>query len=192
MNKKDITDFFDKCAPDWDNEMIIDTDVVNRILDLAQIKENCRVLDVASGTGVLFPFYEARKAACVVGIDVSPEMVKIAKKKFPHREIICADAENYEFDREFDSVMIYNAFPHFAEPEKLIENLLRSLTQGGRFSVAHGMSKEKIDKCHRGAAASVSLSLPEADKLKEIFQKYLDVDVVISDDRMYMVSGVKR
>lgn len=192
MNKKDIIEFFDSCAADWDAEMIIDTDTVNFILDKADITQNSKVLDVACGTGVLFPFYFQRKVSEVTGVDISSEMVKITKEKFPGIKVICADAHSYDFGENFSNVMIYNAFPHFTSPDTLIKNLTSFLIKGGRLTVAHGMSKEQIDNCHSGRAKNVSLALPEAETLKEMMQNYLDVDIVISDDKMYMVSGKKQ
>ena len=128
----------------------------------------------------------------VTGIDISPEMVKIAKQKFSETHIICGDAEEYTFNKVFDVIMIYNAFPHFAEAERLIENLSHSLKASGRLSVAHGISEKELEECHSGRAEKVSVPLVKKEALAEMMNPYLDVDVLISDDRMYMVSGVKK
>ena len=63
---------------------------------------------------------------------------------------------------------------------------------GGTLTVAHGMSRAKIDAHNSGAAHKVSMGLMHEDELSAIFQKYLDVTVKISDDRMYQVTGVKK
>lgn len=191
MNKQDIISFFDECAPLWDKETVRNEQVIAEILDKGGVYCGADVLDVACGTGVLFPDYINRKAASVTGIDISPEMVKIAKNKFIEIEVICADAETYNFEKQFDAVMIYNAFPHFGSPHKLIANLSKSLKKGGRLSIAHGMSREELQKCHSGSASRISLPLPEKEKLAELMSLFLDVDVMISDSRMYMISGVK-
>ena len=54
------------------------------------------------------------------------------------------------------------------------------------------MSREAIDNHHKGAASQVSNGLMSADSLKRLFDACLQVEVVISNDRMYQVSGVKR
>ena len=82
MEKKDIIAFFDRCAPSWDGEMIKNDGIINKILDNAELGENMDVLDVACGTGVLFDYYLERKVASVTGIDISPEMAKIAQRKY--------------------------------------------------------------------------------------------------------------
>lgn len=191
MKKQDIISFFDECAPRWDNDLIRNDRVINKILDNGGIEKGVRVLDVACGTGVLFPDY-IKRGAVVTAVDISHEMVKIAKKKFPDINIICGDFEEIDFAEKFDSVMIYNAFPHFPNPQKLIEKLSTLLREGGRLSVAHGMSREALQKHHSGKAKKVSLELPEAQKLAKSFVPYFKVDVIISDNEMYQVSGIKK
>ena len=192
MDKKAVIEFFDHCAAFWDAEMIRNEDVIRAILDNGGVRAGIDVLDVACGTGVLFPDYFARGVRSLTGIDFSPEMVKRAQAKYPGTEVICADVETFSFDRHFDAVMVYNAFPHFPDPKRLI-GILAGLTRpGGRLSVAHGMSRAMLMSHHAGAASSVSIDLPEAETLAALFAPWFDVDVVISDERMYQVAGVRR
>lgn len=192
MNKETIAAFFDKCAPWWDADMIRNEDVINRILDNGGIRKDVHVLDVACGTGVLFPDYLKRGAASVTGIDISPEMAKIAANKFPQIRVICGDVETTEFDRQFDCVMVYNAFPHFPNPNRLIEILSGLVKPGGRLSVAHGMSRAALTNHHAGRASEVSIDLIHEDQLADMFSPWFDVDIVISNDEMYQVSGIRR
>ena len=191
MNKKDVIDFFDRLAPAWDDMQVRNEEVIAEILFKGGIRDGVRALDVACGTGVLFPDYK-KLGADVTGIDISPEMVKIAKEKFPEAEVVCGDVLDFSFSEKFDAVMIYNAFPHFAEPEKLIEKLSILLKDSGRISVAHGISEKELAECHSGSAKSVSVPLVKKEVLAQMLSPYFNVDVLISDDRMYMVSGVKK
>lgn len=191
MEKKDVIEFFDNCAPWWDEDMIRNEDILSTILTLGGIREGMEVLDVACGTGVLFPDYLKRKVASVTAIDISPEMAKIAAAKFPEVNVICGDVENTDFGRQFDAVMIYNAFPHFPNPAKLIEILAGVVKPGGRLSVAHGMSRAALIDHHK-RASKVSIDLLHEQELAALFAPWFEVDVVISTDRMYQVSGVRR
>lgn len=193
INKGDIKAFFDKCAPTWDAEMVRSDKKIGRILDNAGVGSGCRVLDVACGTGVLIPDYLARDVQSVTGVDISPEMIKIAEGKFTQENVkfICGDVETAEVGNEFDAIVIYNAFPHFPEPEKLIAHLSTLLVPGGRLTVAHGASRETIDAHHHGAASHVSMGLIPVEELASIFAKHLTVVNKISDDEMYQVVGVK-
>lgn len=188
MNKKDIIEFFDTCAPQWDADMIRNDNVINEILDLSRIKKDTRVLDVACGTGVLFDDY-IQCGACITGLDISPQMVRIAREKFPHINILCADAETDKIQGKFDVIMIYNAFPHFPNPQALIQNLADALTPSGRLTIAHGMSRAAIDAHHNGSASRVSLGLISEDELAQLMSSRFNVDVKISDNEKYIVSG---
>ena len=192
MEKQDVIDFFNRCAPDWDAEMIRSDEVIRILLDNAHIGAGIDVLDVACGTGVLFPDYFARGVASVTGIDIAPGMAQRAQEKFPAAHVICGDVETYPFDRPFDAVMVYNAFPHFPDPARLIERLAALTKPGGRLSVAHGMSRAMLARHHAGAAQRVSVDLIEAEALAALFAPWFDVDVTLSDERMYQVAGTKR
>ena len=192
MEKKDVAAYFDRCAPQWDDDMVRHEDIITAILDNGGIRKGIDVLDVACGTGVLFPDYLKREVASVTAIDLSPEMAKIAQSKFPEIAVICGDVEAAEFDRQFDAVMVYNAFPHFPNPARLIEVLSGLVKPGGRLSVAHSMSRAALTHHHEGRASSVSIDLLEEHDLADLFAPFFEVDVIISDDRMYQVSGVRR
>ena len=191
MNKQDVISFFDRLAPQWDADMIRYDDIINKILDIAQVRAGVDVLDVACGTGVLFPDYLQRNVGSLTGIDISSEMVKIAQEKFPQVEVLCADVEEAKFQSQFDCIMVYNAFPHFPDPERLIAVLCGLLKPGGTLTVAHGMSRAQIDHHHEGPASKVSVGLMHEDELANIFSKHLQVTVKISDERMYAVCGEK-
>jgi len=194
MTKKEVVDYFDRCAPSWDANMIRNEEVIKKILDNGGIKKGVSVLDVACGTGVLFPDYLARNVSSVLGVDISPEMAKIAAGKCddPRVRVLCSDVTEMQTDELFDCIMVYNAFPHFPEPRLLIQRLSDMLRTGGRLSVAHGMSRDKLAKHHSGEALRVSLDLPDTEYMTAIFSDWLDVDCVVSDDEMYQVSGIKR
>ena len=195
MNKQDVIDFFDRCAPSWDAEMIKNDRIIEKILDNAEIEAGQDILDVACGTGVMIPYYLERGAASVTGIDISPEMAKIAQEKFAGEsrvQILCADAEEACFEKKFDRIVVYNAFPHFPKPKRLIKILAGLLKEGGRLTIAHGMSREAIDGHHQGNASKVSNGLMSAENLKKLFDPHFAVEVMISNSRMYQVSGVKQ
>ena len=194
MEKKDVIAFFDRHALTWDARMVKSDAIIEKILDNAKVGEEMDVLDVACGTGVMFDYYLQRGVASVTGIDISPEMARIAAGKYADNSkvrVICGDVEETAFAEKFDRIVVYNAFPHFPEPERLIRILASLLKEGGRLTVAHGASREAIDKHHSGEARKVSNGLLSADRLKALFETCLEVEVVISDEEMYQVSGVK-
>ena len=76
VEKEAIRAFFDRLAPGWDAETVRNEPVIARILDNAEVREGCTVLDVACGTGVLIPDYLKRGAAQITAIDIAPEMAR--------------------------------------------------------------------------------------------------------------------
>jgi len=132
--------------------------------------------------------------ASVTGIDISQEMAKLAGEKFAENDrikVICGDVEQTEFSEKFDAVVVYNAFPHFPDPQALIARLADLLRDGGRLTIAHGDSRAKIDDHHKGAASKVSNGLMHAEQLKQLFMPYFEVEVVLSNHQMYQVTGIK-
>lgn len=194
MKKQEIIDFFNTYAVQWDEHMIRNEEVIHMILENAQVSEGKDILDVACGTGVLIPDYLARKVKSVTAIDISREMVKIAQDKFSTEavKVICGDIETEEFEHKFDCIMVYNAFPHFFEQEKLIKHLSTLLNKGGTLTVAHGMSREQINQLHAGSAREVSVGLISEKELADMYRPELEVMIELSDDKMYQVVGIKK
>ena len=166
INKDDVVRFFNALARGWDDEISVDKDKIEFILDKAEVRPGTRVLDVACGTGVLFPFYLERETSHVLAVDISPEMTNLA-----------------------DCCVVYNAFPHFPEPRRLVSRLAAWLKPNGRLTVAHSMSLAQLDRHHAGRAAKVSRAMLTAPELADVLSQWFTVDIAISDDEKYIVSG---
>ena len=193
IEKQQIIDYFDRCAPFWDGDMIKDEEIVNLILEGADVRAGKTVLDVATGTGVLIPNYLERGVASVTAVDFSDEMIKIAKSKFheDNVKLICCDVFDLDTPEAYDCIVVYNAFPHFPQPEALIAHLAKLLKVGGTLTIAHGMSREKLCAHHSGSAKQVSIELLHEDVLADMLSERLSVSVKISNDRMYQISARK-
>lgn len=193
IRKEDIIDFFNERASEWDARLVRNEAAISDILDAAGITEGVRVLDVACGTGVLFPDYLKRKTASVLGVDISPSMVEIARNKFARTgvDVLCADIMETDLSACFDRVVVYNAFPHFPDPAALIERLCGVLSPGGRLTIAHSMSRAQLDRHHSGAASGVSVGLMHEDELATLMGRKLAVDIKISTHDRFIVSGTR-
>lgn len=194
MNKGDVQAYFDRYAAQWDERLQRPKAILEKILDAAGVRLDSVVLDVACGTGVLFEDYLARGAECVTGVDLSPEMVRIARRKFPqsHIEVLCADVETITLPQKYDCCLVYNALPHFVQPLLLIRCLARFVATGGRLCIAHSMSREALIRHHEGRADTVSQLIPEAHELAALFAPWFTVETAISDTEKYIVAGVRR
>lgn len=190
VRREEVRSFFDGLAGSWDAERCPDSAKILDILRLAGVCPGAKVLDVACGTGVLFPYYLELGAESVTGVDLSPEMIRIAGEKVKDSRIklICADAEEIG-GSGFDCVVLFNALPHFPEPGRLISSLSDRLRPGGRLTIAHDRSRESINGHHEQTASAVSLGLPPAETVAAYCREYLDVDTVIDGDDRFVVSG---
>lgn len=193
MHSQDIIDFFDRWAADWDSDMIRDDNKIAFILDAAHVSAGVRVLDVACGTGVLFPDYLSRGAAQVTAVDISPEMVRVAQEKTQGTciRVLCGDAQTMTFPERFDCCVIYNAFPHFTNPEALIASLASQLRTGGMLCIAHGMSLAALHQ-HHERARHVSREMFSCEALCEMLSPYFDIETAVSDEEKFVVAGKKR
>ena len=194
IRKQDVIEFFDMLAPTWDDDQIRDMDKINAILDYAGVKAGVDVLDVACGTGVLIPDYLERDVNKITAVDISSEMIRIAKSKFNDDRVafFCSDIEEFCLPDLYDTCMIYNAFPHFTNPASLIKCLSDKIRMGGRLTIAHSMSRKQLDSHHSGPAKKVSMGLMHEDDLAKLFEAFFEVDVKVSNDQMYVVSGVRK
>lgn len=193
MNKAKVAAFFDNLAPNWDSDCKNSGERIRRILDYAEVESNSTVLDVACGTGVLFPFYLERNVRKITGVDLSSGMIDRASAKFedPRIELIAGDVEQLTLPA-FNRCVVYNALPHFEDPLRLIESLSGNLEPGGRLTIAHGDSRDKINERHKHGASEVSLGLMPADALALLFAPFFDVDTVVDSGELYVVSGTKK
>ncbi len=193
MEIETIRKFFDDLADTWDRDLIIDPGIVNIILDNAAVSKGKTILDVACGTGVLMPFYLEREVKSVTAVDLSPKMIAVALEKYydQRTSFICGDILDVSLPQKYDCIVVYNAFPHFPDQRGLIKRLSSLLKDGGTLTIAHGMSRERINAHHAAAARGVSLGLMEAHELEKLFLEYLSVKTVISDEKMYEVVGIK-
>jgi len=119
------------------------------VTDLAQIGPAMRVLDVATGTGEQALSF-ARRAAEVVGVDLSDAMLDIARRKnqLPNINFQQADAVALPFpDESFDVACI--SFALHEMPRSIRQRALREMTRvvrpGGRIVVVDwGLPKRKF------------------------------------------------
>ena len=194
MDKNKIKEFFDNWANRWDDDMIKDDTIMNTILDNAEVAKGKEILDVACGTGVMIDYYLERDVKSITGIDFSDKMCEIASTKYinySNVRIICEDIEEYKSDIKYDAIIVYNSFPHFMNPDRLISHLSGLLKKDGILTVAHGMSRDSINSHHSNVSYEIKTDLIDANQLADIFSNYLQVTSIISDNKMYQVAGRK-
>lgn len=115
----------------------------SHVVNLAKIKNDDLVLDIACGTGVLTKKIASKIQAkgMVIGIDTSSEAIRIAKngKKRKNLEFIISDAETIHFKKKFDVATCQFALFFFPNSKKALLNAKKSLKKEGRLVISvHG------------------------------------------------------
>ncbi|MFA4818170.1 MAG: glycosyltransferase [Parcubacteria group bacterium] len=83
------------------------------------------VLEIGCGIGYIL---DSVKPSRGVGIDISPEMIKIAKNKYPNLEFLVMDAQNIELGEKFDFIIISDVLGYFEDVQKFLKSLARVCT----------------------------------------------------------------
>jgi ubiquinone/menaquinone biosynthesis C-methylase UbiE len=110
---------------------------IEPLLDAACVRPDSRVVDVATGPGLLAARAAARRARRVVGIDIAPRMVAIAAAQYPGVDFREGDAENLPFDDDsFDAVLCNFGIGHFPRPERAVAEFARILAPGGTVAIS--------------------------------------------------------
>jgi ubiquinone/menaquinone biosynthesis C-methylase UbiE len=111
-----------------------------------QVEAGERLLDIGCGTGSL-ALRCARRGARVTGIDISPQMLDVARRKVAAagltdelelREMSALDLDEAFPEKSFDVIMSSLVFSELSEDEQrfVLRQCRRLLTDGGRLLVA--------------------------------------------------------
>ncbi|MFN3533142.1 MAG: class I SAM-dependent methyltransferase [Candidatus Brocadia sp.] len=130
---------YDSLAPDYDQRWSFYIDATLReTLKRLEINPTDRILDIGCGTGSLLQaIIEGYPSVKVVGIDLSREMLKIARnKQIKDSALIAGKAQCLPFRSEsFDVVVSCNAFHYLRKPEECLIEIARVLKPQGRIVI---------------------------------------------------------
>lgn len=90
------------------------------------------VLDAGCGTGRFCSLAEQQQAAIIVGYDLSPAMINIARVNCPLTEFRCEDLSTFKpEEKKFDVVISALVLAHIPSLQRVLSSLLNSLKQDG-------------------------------------------------------------
>jgi ubiquinone/menaquinone biosynthesis C-methylase UbiE len=148
---------------------------IREIIRLGHIQRESVVLEVGCGTGrFAIALWELTNSR-IVGLDVSPDMLKTAKTKpsAANIEWIEADAETIPYaGKAFDCVFMVFALHHFRDKHRALAEICRVLKPGGRLVIAtasHGMlQKEIVFRIFPGLLRIESSRFPSIPQLRRL------------------------
>jgi demethylmenaquinone methyltransferase/2-methoxy-6-polyprenyl-1,4-benzoquinol methylase len=162
--------FFHKIAPNYDlvNTLIsfgLHHHWRNYAVEKAHLQPGHRVLDVCCGTGLITKDLAQKVGpqGKVIGLDLSPDMLKIAAKNlqdFPWIELVEGNALALPFvDNDFDRAVIGYGLRNVADPRQALAELFRVLKPGGKM-VALELAKPQIPVFGRLHQVYTAVCLP--------------------------------
>jgi ubiquinone/menaquinone biosynthesis C-methylase UbiE len=117
-------------------------------LDELKLSTGDRVLDIACGTGIVARVAGERlgDAGYIVGVDVSPDMLAVARAVASHVDWRQGNATDLPLkDKEtFDVVVCQQGLQFFTDKSAAIAQMRRAVVEGGRIAVSTWRSDDEI------------------------------------------------
>ena len=210
MTNEIIEQYFDSLAHDWDDYQECPQEVKRTLLERAGVGAGARVLDVACGTGAVTEELHSLTGEKVVGIDLSGEMIAVAKRKFAGQS--WAEFEKVDFLQfaptkseqspqqkqkgeafeAFDFVVIYNAYPHFMNVSALRDKAYSLLAKGGKLAIIHSIGRECLNAHHKQHADHVSRMIGSPLHEAKSFEPLFKVEIAEEDEKHYLLVLTKK
>ncbi len=170
------TDYKHRLAASFDLRVNYDDEYTvsraTQLVELAQLKDDHSVLDLATGTGIV-AVVAARAVGAkgnVIGVDISPGMLDQAREKIRAEglrniELIEADVEKLNFEAEsFDAILCSSALMWLTDVPATLRNCRTWLKTGGLLAFScYSESSFMIPLLVR-ACAKFGISLPNCNE----------------------------
>lgn len=176
------------------------------LMDIAQILKllpppPLRLLDIGIGSGWTSKIF----ATCgyeVVGVDIAPSMINLAKtncSNLPNITCHVLDYEDHINFGHFDCAIVYDALHHALEEKKVIENVYKALKKGGIFLTVepgkgHSQTQDSLEAMAKYGTTekdmpfSLQKEMMEAVGFSKITQYYrlseLPLEEVTTEDKI--------
>ena len=133
-----MVEFYRKWAADYDHQMLDELGYISPTKIAQQLSENLpdtrsAVFDVGCGTGLTCVYLADKGYTNLDGIDLSPDMVRVARERGIYRELLVGDV-NHRLERDsesYDAVISSGTFTHGHVGPEPIEEIFRILKPGG-------------------------------------------------------------
>lgn len=152
QEQKNIVECYNKTAENYASKFM--NELEEKHLDRILLKSFCeqnknkgRLIDLGCGPGQTTRFLYDSGFENIVGADISPEMVNVAKKHHPTIEFEIADLLNLTYaDDRFGSAIAFYAIVHFdyEQIKKALEEIKRVLKKNGELLFSFHIGNEII------------------------------------------------
>ncbi len=133
--------------------------VYKKIISKSGLTKNDHVLDIGCGSGLFIKMADA-KAATITGIDVSEQLLGIARQRNPTATLLNQDMEHLPFDDKcFDLVTGFNSIQYAEDVFIVLKEAKRVLKDEGKLVIGVWGSGTECEALN--VLASVASLLPE-------------------------------
>jgi SAM-dependent methyltransferase len=114
-----IIGLYQRHASDWDKDRgreLFERPWLNGFLGL--MPPGASVLDVGCGSGEPIGRFLIDQGCEVTGVDSSPGLIDLCKRRFPEQEWIVSDMRTLSLGRRFDGILAWNSFFHLCPDDQ--------------------------------------------------------------------------
>lgn len=170
---KKAVEIYDKVFLSYEKEFRKPSEYINNFLNL--VSKNGNILDVGCGIGVDASYIKS-KGFNVLGVDLSKNMLKLARRKFPLIDFRIGDMRKLSFEKSsFDGIFVAYSLIHIPKKEvfTVIKKLYSFLKINGiiYFAVQGGESSESFIKEPLSPSENIFLNVFSYNELKETLQR---------------------
>lgn len=182
-----VKNFFDAKASNWDNLEIKTHKCLNDfIINNVPLKQGLKVLDLGCGTGIISEIIYQQTKTKVKAMDVSPNMISLAKQKHhPNHIEFLVDDFYHTTESNMDMILCFNAYPHFVDTLGFVKKAKEVLKDDGILVIIHNLSRDELDKCHQGISSNISRALHSVEEEASLYRESFDLIDLVDDDKMF-------
>lgn len=173
MDKTLVTiEAYNKNAEKYSDKFMEFEDYKEKINEFVHyIDRGDRILDLGCGPGnVIKEINKTIEDVDYVGVDLSEELLKIARKAYPGGNFICKDLREIEFELElFDIIIMSFCIVHLHDEEmiKLIYKVSGYLKKSGKLYISFMSGKEKGYESTSFSKEEIFFNYYSADSIKQ-------------------------
>lgn len=126
---------YDQVGKTYDATRCADPEIVEGFITYMQMEQGKKYVDISCGSGN-YTVALHKKGYAIIGLDISPEMLKKARAKDPFITLLQGDAHQLPFeDNSFDGVFCIHAMHHYRDVDTVFKEMYRVLAPGGKLLI---------------------------------------------------------
>lgn len=147
------------------------TDITKKAVEFCKFKEKDKLLDLGCGKGATIKYLSDNYNIKAIGLDISENLAKEAKRINENSEIIVSSAEDMPFDRHvFDGVFAECTLSLMDNLGKVIDEVYRIIKPGGYFVISdiYAGNTKYLDELQSFSVNTCLRNPHNIDKLKDL------------------------